>query len=227
MATAETTSTSQEIRYVEVTVKARDGGLHPIDRRLATHEGITKELMHNVKLLDDGTGIVVYQLRGDDDDVRDAIDCPETLGYHITQTGELTITFIHFEPNAKVTGLLTIFDVLKVGLDMPLEFTRNGTLTAHVYGDEAVIREALQSVPDDVNASIRRVGDYQPESERLYGMLTERQRETLLAAIETGYYNVPREATHEDIADYLDRSPGTIGEHLRKIESKLMAAIAP
>jgi len=58
-------------------------------------------------------------------------------------------------------------------------------------------------------------------------MLTERQQETLQAAIEAGYYNVPREATHEDIAERLGRSDGTVGEHLRKIEAKVMEAIAP
>lgn len=40
-------------------------------------------------------------------------------------------------------------------------------------------------------------------------------------------YCVPREATHEDIAESLDLSAGTVGEHLRKIEATVTVAIGP
>jgi DNA-binding NarL/FixJ family response regulator len=110
---------------------------------------------------------------------------------------------------------------------MPLEYTADGGLRAHIVGEEDVIREVIPKVPDGLGLSLEQISDYVPEEERLFSMLTPRQQETLQAALEVGYYRVPREATHQDIADHLDRSDGTVGEHLRKIEAKMMAAIAP
>jgi predicted DNA binding protein len=37
---------------------------------------------------------------------------------------------------------------------------------------------------------------------------------------------VPRRATHQDIADELDLSTTTVGEHLRKIEARMLSEIA-
>jgi len=82
-------------------------------------------------------------------------------------------------------------------------------------------------VPDDIGLNLEPISDYAPEEERLFSMLTERQRETPRAALEVGYYRVPREATHQEVADRLDRSGGTVGERLRKMEAQVMAAIAP
>ena len=61
----------------------------------------------------------------------------------------------------------------------------------------------------------------------LYAQLTDRQREILAAAVEVGYYEVPRQASHEDIADHLGIAPATVGEHLRKIESTVLKEIIP
>lgn len=47
----------------------------------------------------------------------------------------------------------------------------------------------------------------------------------LSAAVEAGYYRNPRGAGYEDLAAAVDRSTGTVGEHLRKAEAKLMAAL--
>lgn len=46
--------------------------------------------------------------------------------------------------------------------------------------------------------------------------LTDRQMAVLTAAVERGYFNVPREATLEDLAVEFDLEKSTVGEHLRR-----------
>jgi predicted DNA binding protein len=55
-------------------------------------------------------------------------------------------------------------------------------------------------------------------------MLSDRQREALEVAVELGYYDTPREATHTDIAAELDCAPNTASDHLQKGEAKLVRA---
>ncbi|MFB9804846.1 helix-turn-helix domain-containing protein [Haladaptatus pallidirubidus] len=42
------------------------------------------------------------------------------------------------------------------------------------------------------------------------------------AAIVAGYYDIPRRATQQDLAAELGLSQGTIGEHLRRAEAKII-----
>lgn len=216
------------MRYVRTVIIPREGGLHPVDETLAAEPNITRELLHNISLLDDGTAITLFQLSGDIERIREiAAESPEILEYQISEGEDHVTVYAHFVPNDTVVALLSLFREYELILDMPLEYTADGGLRAHIVGEEDVIREVIPKVPDGLGLNLEQISDYVPEEERLFSMLTPRQQETLQAALEVGYYRVPREATHQDIADYLDRSDGTVGEHLRKIEAKVMAAIAP
>lgn len=54
--------------------------------------------------------------------------------------------------------------------------------------------------------------------------LSEHQGEAMEVAVELGYYEIPRQAGHEDVAAALDCASGTAAEHLRKAESKLVSS---
>jgi predicted DNA binding protein len=92
-----------------------------------------------------------------------------------------------------------------------------------VYNVLAVCRENLR----DILGAFRRtgtvtlgrleeVGDSEP-------VLTGRQLEVVQYALESGYYDWPREDTSAELADDLGISRPTFLEHLRKAESKLLA----
>lgn len=57
--------------------------------------------------------------------------------------------------------------------------------------------------------------------------LTEKQTQALLAAIQEGYYNVPRKVRTEDIARRRKVPRTTFEEHVRKAESKVLLGMAP
>jgi predicted DNA binding protein len=52
--------------------------------------------------------------------------------------------------------------------------------------------------------------------------LTDKQAAALSAAIEIGYFDTPRRASAEDLAERLGVSPSTAVEHLRKAEKKVL-----
>ncbi|MFC7141448.1 helix-turn-helix domain-containing protein [Halosimplex aquaticum] len=55
--------------------------------------------------------------------------------------------------------------------------------------------------------------------------LTDRQRTTLEAAYHAGFFEWPRDASGEDVADSLQVSPPTFHQHLRKAEGKVFGAL--
>lgn len=87
------------------------------------------------------------------------------------------------------------------------------------------LQRALDSVPDDVDTTVERIGAYPPDTSDLEALLTDRQREVLTVAMQLGYYDSPRAATHDDIADAMGLAPATVSEHLQKIESRVFQAL--
>lgn len=61
----------------------------------------------------------------------------------------------------------------------------------------------------------------------VFSELTGKQVNSLLAALEYGYYQIPKKATAEEIAHKHHVPRTTFEEHLRKAESKVLRAIAP
>jgi AcrR family transcriptional regulator len=55
--------------------------------------------------------------------------------------------------------------------------------------------------------------------------LTERQRSALQAAYHSGFFEWPRDASGEDVAQSLDVSPPTFHQHLRKAEQKVFESV--
>jgi predicted DNA binding protein len=61
----------------------------------------------------------------------------------------------------------------------------------------------------------------------LFGNLTEKQMKALLAAVESGYYEIPKRTTAGELASRLGQPRSTLEEHIRKAESKVVLAMTP
>lgn len=101
------------------------------------------------------------------------------------------------------------------------EVNRNGA-TMSLVGSQATIRDIINEYADSgVSPALRKLGEYEG-SDRPMDRLTDRQREVVEAAYEEGYYEVPREASTEDIAATLGVDSSTVAEHLQRAERNLL-----
>jgi len=101
---------------------------------------------------------------------------------------------------------------------------RDGTAHAHVVGDPEPLQAALDAAPPGVDVRIDEIGTYPCARATPGTSLSDRQREAVDVALELGYYDQPRGATHEDVAAELDCAPATASDHLQKAEAKLIRA---
>jgi hypothetical protein len=99
---------------------------------------------------------------------------------------------------------------------------RDGQIHGHVVGDSDVLQATLDEVPETVSVTIDGIGQFPSARANPANTLSERQREVLEVALDLGYYETPRQATHEDVAVELDCAPNTVTEHLQKGEAKLV-----
>ncbi len=93
-----------------------------------------------------------------------------------------------------------------------------------LLGTDDAIGRAVDAIPPAVDVTLDRTGPYTGTFAASEPVLAERQRQVLDIALDVGYYEVPREATHRDIAACLGLAPGTVSEHLQQTEHQLVAA---
>lgn len=106
----------------------------------------------------------------------------------------------------------------------PIEFSADGSATFSLFGDDAEVQTALDDVPEAIRIDVHEVSGIAETPEVTGATLTARQREAVEAALRLGYYDIPREASYEDVAETMGCAPSTAAEHLRKAEGKLVQA---
>ena len=135
---------------------------------------------------------------------------------------------VHFDSEVISSTLTPIMEEHDLIVNPPIDIDDEGGLHVSVAGNVDNIREAAMMRPETIDITLD-----EPTTEDgvdmidLTSLLTDRQREVLAVATEKGYYDIPRQATNEDIAGELDCSTSTVGEHLRKIESRIISEVTP
>lgn len=184
----------------------------------------TQEALHYVNLLDDGTAIGVGQFSGDrermatmEDEVSWVLTCTVT-------GGETWLAYLHYEPGRFEKALLELVDTQEISIDWPITYTSQG-MRLTLFGEETTLQRMIGAVPDEIRMTLERTGEYQPGMRDPTWQVTERQQEIVRVAVSAGYYDIPRRTTQRDLAADLDLSRGTIGEHLRRAEAKIMRSV--
>lgn len=75
-----------------------------------------------------------------------------------------------------------------------------------------------------ISPDLRKLGPYEGRKEPA-DSLTDRQQEVIQTAFELGYYEVPREASTEEIAAELDLDASTVAEHLQRAERNVLSEV--
>jgi DNA-binding NarL/FixJ family response regulator len=213
------------MRYATVVISPTGEGLQPADRALSSESTVTRDSLQQVNLLSDGTCVSLYNVRGDLERAAAILESqPDVISLDVSGEQE-GLAYVHFRPTEVVERLLLILRENEVVLQTPVDCIEEGGIRATLVGDDETIRAVVDAIPEALTLSLEGIGDYHPESQELFSSLTPRQQEILEAAVEMGYYQVPRGATHEEIAETVGVSAGTVGEHLRKVEGKVLSTL--
>jgi hypothetical protein len=220
-------SGTTHVRYVRLVLRPTRGLIHPVDDVLATASDITRETLRYDGARQDGTGVLFYQLRGNPAVLSEIFaDRSDIILYDTIDVLDGVFQLylrVRFDESS---GTLDecLFDRGLV-IDPPIVFTSRDGLHMTVIGTAEIIQRAMECFPSEIACSVERIGQYAGGNQLLLSTLTDRQRDVLETAFEMGYYEVPRQTTHQDIAAALDLSGSTVDEHLQKAECRLIEQI--
>lgn len=214
------------MQYLKLTLSPTDRAIHPIDRFVRDRSGVDRDAILHVDSRVDGTTVLLYRLVGARDQFDAALaDQSNVVDHEVVEVeGEGFHAFVQARSDGVGGELLDIAHRNALIVDTPLEFVEGG-IRATLVGTHENLRTALSAIPDEVEFTVENAGPYVPGGADLLSPLTERQLEVFETAVEEGYYEVPRRATHKDIADNLGCAPSTVDEHLRKAESRVVSGL--
>lgn len=104
----------------------------------------------------------------------------------------------------------------------PVIFDSTGEFRVTVVGESGDIQTMLDELPEEMRITVETIGEYDRRHTPVVGDLTDRQLEAVSAAVDLGFYEVPRAAGVEDVAAELDCADSTAATLLRKAEASVI-----
>ncbi|QZP37129.1 helix-turn-helix domain-containing protein [Halobaculum magnesiiphilum] len=154
-----------------------------------------------------------------DDDLAARLDADDRIRYlHRSRSGERdTYRCLSKQP-------CVVHELVSAGLLVEAVTYRDGdaTVTGAVVGHE-VLRGVMETAGETVGVELTRTYPLREEPAPVAGRfgLTPPQTEALRAAVEAGYFAVPRAASSEEVAAELGLSKSAFLERLRRAEATL------
>lgn len=193
--------------------------------------GVYLESIRSMEFVADGSLVLVYEIDGNAGALRRCLEAaPEkVIEYSIIEETEPLVAQIRFRPDEPLERLLDVHKSYGVTVEFPIRYTEQNPSTVEMVetGPREELRARIERTRSLADVHINHVHRHDPNSEQPFRELTERQQEVLRAAAELGYYRIPREATHEEIAEELGCSKSVVGQHLRRVESALVSSVLP
>jgi len=171
--------------------------------------------------------VVPYQLRGDAGRVAEILaETQDAVAWNARSSGEWVHLLLGFRPTDTADRLFDAVDGHSIALVFPLRCTAGGGFRVTAVGPESALDSATARLPSTVGVDIHCVREYRPDRHQLGVGLTDRQQEILEAAVAAGYHEIPKRMTCADVVDRLGIARATVGEHLQRIEVRVLSPMA-
>ena len=195
---------------------------HPMHQFLVDHPEMRREELWSWNFAGE-TPAVLFRVEGAREPYRQRIAAVDGVDeFELTTGGDgWFYAFVRAAPSDDEWEWLLAFAYASILVVPPVVYTSEGDAVFDVVGDRADLKGLLSELPGRVDTTVERVGEYDRRRSPARP-LTDRQREVLDVAVDRGYYEVPREATLDDLAAELGVAPSTVSDHLRKAESAVL-----
>ena len=200
------------MRYLTIRVSGEDAELHPLVPAL-TDESIFREaqMVDWAPSLDPPRATVLLYVDGDIDRFVEVLEATDiVLAYDVTRFAEQRgYVYVHSEPHPVEWRLFEVGTMEGLIPVFPLQYHHDGSITARIVGPMATLQAAVEGLPEGIDTTLERVGEYDLGRPPIPPALPPRQATALRTAFELGYYAVPKRATRDDVAAAMDCAPST------------------
>lgn len=210
------------MRQLRLLLVPEHHGFHPADVALAQEPSVTRKQIHYINVLEGDSMVTLFEVKGDLDRAVEILEERSDV-FTVDLAGNRDgVLYIHLETVDPSRSLAKLIDQKHIVPEYPLRYTDRG-ITLTLVGTEDALQEAAMEFSSLVRTELVQRGEYQQELDNIARLLTDRQAELLKVAIEMGYFEIPRNATYNEIGERVGVNPSTVSEHLQRVESKILS----
>ncbi|MFC6951964.1 helix-turn-helix domain-containing protein [Halorubellus litoreus] len=212
------------MKYLRLTLDLPGDVIHPMHAFVCEHGDYADYRLIHWNYDGPDANTLLFHVRGDREPYAERLaDLDRVQSFELAPiTDDAFYVYVEESPADVDASLLDVFAEHSVLAVPPVAYHTDRTMSLGVVGDPDVLRAVLDGVPDVIDVTVDQVGDDPPADPEVGVDLTTRQRDAVRAAQRMGYYEVPRDAGVDDVADAIDCAPGTAAEHLRRAESRIL-----
>ena len=213
------------MKYVRLSLSLPPDARNPMHQFVVDHEGYEASYLLRGNNIDDDVHTMLFYVDGHPiAPYREALEATENVVEYAISTCPDESFYLYVRDRLSETGRGIVDAVTAAGLVgvSPVAFRADGRMELTLVGPGETVQRALDAVPDGIGVDVREVGEYANHRFEPSAALTDRQFEAVVAAVDCGYYESPREGSTAEVAERLDCSAGTAAEHLRKAEARVM-----
>jgi len=213
------------MKYAQVVAEPDLNDVPEFFRLIAESSYVSEARMYDSNVTSIDKPVALYEVDGDVDAFRDELHgvsgVHEAVAKPVTE-GRFNLLVVHDVEEASIMeDVLRAVTQKGIIVAKPVVY-RNGKVHSRIVGSASTLQDAITDFPSEANFEVVTVGEFDRSRDTPVSALTDRQREALLAALDLGYYEHPRQATHEDIAERLGCESNTASEHIQKAEAKVL-----
>ncbi|WP_226007543.1 helix-turn-helix domain-containing protein [Natrinema salinisoli] len=165
----------------------------------------------------DGVETITSFVYGDADAYEPRLaDLENVLEYDITPADDGFFCYLRRELDSEGVSLLNALSQETVVVVPPIEVRSDRTIRLTIVGHSSALSAVVDEVPERLTLDVRWVSEDVTVTEP---SVTDRQLVALRAARDVGYYEIPRTAGIEAVADELECAVSTASELLRRGEA--------
>ncbi|MDY7083360.1 MAG: DNA-binding protein, partial [Halobacteria archaeon] len=124
-----------------------DMGHFDVGEKILREAGATLEAIHNYDLLNDGTVILLYEMRGSREDIESVLNPGDgkTIDYQVSENNGSLMIQLHYHPSDMVADLFELTRRHAALFDYPMEYIDRGSsgvsLRISMVGKEQNLKE--------------------------------------------------------------------------------------
>ncbi len=210
------------MRRLRLTLRPGDVSIHPIGDVYLHDDGVdyAEAWTWNVE---ERPVALLFFVRGERAPVADVIaESDLVVDHEIVPVDEDSYyCYVHDECTDVSWELFQVLNKRGIVVVPPVRY-ESSEVTMTLLGDPTRLGAIVDEMPATLDARVDRVGAAVSPIATPAAALTSRQREAVEVGVAVGYYDVPRTADHEAVAERLGCAPSTAAEHLQKAEARLV-----
>ncbi|MFC4438971.1 MULTISPECIES: helix-turn-helix domain-containing protein [Natrialbaceae] len=214
------------MKYLDLWLSQPDWMLHPMQRFIRETEAVRYEELQawNVDARAPDLEYELFYVEADRGPYEAALERVDSVRwYDLTPVDDDAFyLYVCQETRDEDVRWREAFAALDLVVVPPIVYDATAAFSMTVVGTGENLQAMLDGLPDEIDVTVRTIGEYDRRHAPLVDDLTDRQLEAVAAAVDVGYFEVPREGGVDEVAAELGCASSTASTLLQKAQARVM-----